>query len=402
MSRPPLATGPEIGIIGGHYSVDRYKVSPGGHLCRCAEYSYLNIPSTGRAQEDSRQRSDACPYLLRSRAAENGRAVSDRAPSTLALPPPTPVAKGESRYTLSRNHPPTAEIAPGERIVVETELNIGDHLRHAGDQFDISMVAPPFLNGATGPIFVRGASSAHVLVCEIEEMELIPPGFTALAPGLWPFAEQVAFPPPGGVANRVVDVRDGHIVWDERTRIPIRPMVGVLGTAPGLEAISTMDCGPHGGNLDVQEFAPGTRVFLPVAVDGALLFVGDCHAVQGDGELAGFGAIEIRSRVTMRVDLAARPTSMRWPRFDDGEHIGVVASGRPLEDAFRLAVRELATWLADDYGYSLADAVLLLGQVARARCTQLVNPHFTYVCKIEKRYLDGPAMMGAVDDAADS
>ena len=65
---------------------------------------------------------------------------------------------------------------------------------------------------------------------------------------------------------------------------------------PGLEAISTMDCGPHGGNLDVQEFAPGTRVFLPVAVDGALLFVGDCHAVQGDGELAGFGATATSAR----------------------------------------------------------------------------------------------------------
>jgi amidase len=177
------------------------------------------------------------------------------------------------------------------------------------------------------------------------------------------------------------------VIWDERTRIPIRPMVGVLGTAPALEAISTMDCGQHGGNLDVQEFAPGTRVLLPVAVEGALLYVGDCHAVQGDGELCGFGAIEIRSHVTIRVDLAPRPPSMIWPRFEEAEHIGVVACARPLEDAFRLAVRELASWLAEDFGYSLADAVLLLGQVAEARCTQMVNPHFTYVCKISERYL---------------
>ena len=308
--------------------------------------------------------------------------------STAQLPPPTLVEKGELRYTLAATHAPVARVDPGERLVVETELNIGDHLKDPADEFDISMAVAPFLNGATGPIHVRGAGPGHVLVCDIEQMELIPPGFTALAPGLWPFAEE-RLGPPGAVANRVVDVRDGHVIWDERTRIPVRPMVGVLGTAPALEAISTMDCGPHGGNLDVQEFAPGTRVYLPVAVEGALLYVGDCHAVQGDGELSGFGAIEIRSHVTLRVDLAPRPASMRWPRFDDGEHIGTVACGRPLEDAFRLAVRELATWLADDHGFSVADAVLLLGQVAEARCTQLVNPHFTYVCKIAKRYLGG-------------
>jgi amidase len=300
---------------------------------------------------------------------------------------PVLLEKGDVHHTLAPTHPPTARVDPGERLLVETELNIGDHLEDLHDEFDITMAQAPFLNGATGPIYVRGANAAHVLVCDIEAMELIPPGFTALAPGLWPFAEEGPTP-AGGAAHRVVDVRGGYVIWDERTRIPIRPMVGVLGTAPALEAISTMDCGPHGGNLDVQEFAPGTRVFLPVAVDGALLYVGDCHAVQGDGELSGFGAIEIRSRVRIRVDIAPRPASMRWPRFEDVEHIGVVACARPLEDAFRLAVRELASWLAEYFGFSLADAVLLLGQVAEARCTQMVNPHFTYVCKIAKRYLE--------------
>jgi len=309
-------------------------------------------------------------------------------PAGSAIAEPSLLQKGEVHYTLAPTHPPRMHLNPGDRVRVETELNIGDHLRELGDEFDISMAVAPFLNGATGPIYVRGAQPGQMLICDIEEMQLLPPGFTALAPGLWTFAEDGSMP-PGGAAHRVVDVRDGHVIWDERTRIPARPMVGVLGTAPALEAISTMDCGPHGGNLDVQEFAPGTRVFLPVAVEGALLYLGDCHAVQGDGELSGFGAIEIRSHVTIRVDLAARPSNMRWPRFEDGETIGTVACARPLEDAFRLAVRELAHWLAEEHGYTLPDALLLLGQVAQARCTQMVNPHFTYVCKIAKRYLSG-------------
>jgi amidase len=296
------------------------------------------------------------------------------------------IAKGTVRHTLAATHPVVARIMPGQRIRVETELNIGDHLHGLDDVFDISMATAPFLNGSTGPIHVRGAAAGDAVVVEIEQMELIPPGFSAIAPGLWPFVDH-AHPPGTPTPHRIVDVDDGCVIWDEDRRIPVRPMVGVLGTAPAFEAISTMDCGRHGGNLDVQEFGPGTRIFLPAAVDGALLYVGDCHAVQGDGELCGFGAIEIRSHVTMRVDVMPRPAQMQWPRFENESHIGTVACGRPLEDAFRAAVKEMVNWLTSDFAFSVADAVLLLGQVAEARCTQLVNPHFTYVCKVAKTYL---------------
>jgi acetamidase/formamidase len=78
---------------------------------------------------------------------------------------------------------------------------------------------------------------------------------------------------------------------------------------------------------------------------------------------------------------------MAWPRIETEDHIGVVASARPLEDAFRLAVEDLVVWMADDYGFTEPDALMLLGQVAEARCTQLVNPKYTYVAKVAKRYL---------------
>jgi acetamidase/formamidase len=129
------------------------------------------------------------------------------------------------------------------------------------------------------------------------------------------------------------------------------------------------------------------RLFLPVQVPGARFFLGDCHAVQGDGELCGIGAIEIRTRTTVRLDLAPKPQRMGWPRFETDEHIGVLACARPLEDAFRLSVEELVYWMVDDYGLTTAKAVMLLGQVAEARCTQVVNPKYTYVTKVAKRYL---------------
>jgi amidase len=233
---------------------------------------------------------------------------------------------------------------------------------------------------------VEGATPASVLVCRIEEMEVVPPGFTALVPGFGPFVDWIRHR-DFGVHARVVDVRDGEVVWDDRTRIPVQPMVGTIGTAPLLESISTIDNGPHGGNMDVQEIGPGTTVYLPIAVDGALFFLGDCHAVQGDGELCGIGAIEVRTRTTVTLDLATRPEQMAWPRLETDEHIAAVACARPLEDAFRLAVEELVRWMVADHGFTEPDAVMLLGQVAEARCTQLVNPKYTYIAKVAKRYL---------------
>lgn len=299
-----------------------------------------------------------------------------------------PVAVGRDRlvYALGAGGEPVATVAPGTSVRIATELNIGDHLHAVSDSFDAAMVQVDYINPASGPIVIEGATPAHALVCDIEAIELEPPGFTALVPGFGPFPDWVRGR-EFGVHSRVVDVVDDEVVWDDRRRIPIAPMVGLIGTAPLTGAVRNADNGHHGGNLDVQEIAPGCRVTLPIEVDGAHFFLGDCHAVQGDGELCGLGAIEIRTQTTVRLDLIDRPATLRWPRIETADHVGVVACARPLEDAFRLAVEDLVAWMVADFGFTEPDAVLLLGQVAEARCTQLVNPKYTYVVKIARRWL---------------
>jgi len=299
------------------------------------------------------------------------------------------VPKGNVRFTLSREHAPVVRVSPGTRLRMETELNVGDVLHSVSDKFERDMLRIPFVNGATGPIAVNGATPSHLLSCAIEKMELVPPGFTALIPGVGAFPDWIRRR-EFGVHSRVVDIVDGHVVWDGGLKIPVRPMVGVLGTAPLLDAVSTIDNGPHGGNLDVPEFGPGTTIYLPINVDDALMFLGDCHAVQGDGELCGCGAIEIRTFTTVVVDLLPRPARFAWPRFETADYIGAVACARPLEDAFRLSVEELIAWMGESYGFTDADALLLLGQVAEARCAQVVNPKYTYVTKVAKRFLPSP------------
>jgi amidase len=298
-------------------------------------------------------------------------------------------------HTLSRHHAPILTVQPGARVRIGTELNLGDVLHDASDAFSADLMHAPYVNPATGPIEIAGATPEHVVVCDIEAMVVHSPGVTGLLPRVGAFPDwlrDVEF----GVHGKVVAIEDGFVDWPGGPPLPVEPMVGVIGTAPLLESVSTQDNGPHGGNLDVQEIGPGCRVILPVAVDGALFALGDCHARQGDGELCGLGGIECRTDTTVRLDLAPRPEGMRWPRLETATHLCAVACARPLEDAFRLAVGELITWLGTDYGLSASDALMLLGQVAEARATQIVNPKYTYLVKIDRRWL--PPVPGHLAD----
>lgn len=162
-------------------------------------------------------------------------------------------------------------------------------------------------------------------------------------------------------------------------------MVGFVATSPAYETWGNTWAGTYGGNLDVQELTAGSRITLPVNVPGALLHVGDMHARQGDGEICGAGGIEASGRVTLRCELGPAPVNFTWPRIEDAMHRMVAAQGRPAEDAFRSALEAMVLWLEAE-GMERGEAYLWLGQVLEARCTQFVNPTFTYLAKVRRDY----------------
>ncbi|MAF09053.1 acetamidase, partial [Candidatus Poribacteria bacterium] len=145
--------------------------------------------------------------------------------------------------------------------------------------------------------------------------------------------------------------------------------------------------GDWGGNFDIQEITTGATVVLPVNVEGALVHIGDMHAIQGDGEICGAGGIEASGTVRVACEIVPRPKGMLGPRIEDKTHIATVAMARPAEDAFRQALSALLLWMEADYGFTKADAYLWLGQVLEARVTQFVNPTFTYIAKINRAFL---------------
>jgi acetamidase/formamidase len=225
-----------------------------------------------------------------------------------------------------------------------------------------------------------------MLTIEVLEVGVHGLGYTALWPGIGIFPDWVRRK-EFGIQNRNVRVEDGIVHWSDTLKLDAKPMIGVIGVAPVAGGTLTIDNGTHGGNLDIQEVTNGNRLMVRVYHEDAYLYFGDVHALQGDAECNGMGAIEIRGHLRLRVSLSDAPPRLNWPRIETPTHLCTVGCARPLDDALRISFEEMVYWLEDDYGLGGAEAYMLLGQIAEARCTQMVNPKFTYVCKVDKKYL---------------
>jgi amidase len=172
----------------------------------------------------------------------------------------------------------------------------------------------------------------------------------------------------------------------ESLELPLDPMLGCFGVAPARgQAISCATSGRHGGNMDYRGFRQGVTVYFPVFVEGALLHVGDGHALQGDGEIVGTGIeVSFDVEVTVRV-LKGKESS--WPRAEDDEFVMAVGNARPLDQALQHATTELMALLQQDYGLDSRASSVLLGQCVRYDVGNVYDPAYTVVAKLEKRLL---------------
>ena len=168
--------------------------------------------------------------------------------------------------------------------------------------------------------------------------------------------------------------------------LPLRPMLGCVGVAPARkEAILSTVPGAWGGNMDYKGLNSGVKLMLQVNEPGALLFMGDGHARQGDGEVVGTG-METSMDVEFTVELLKKKV-IAWPRLENDEYIMVLASARPLLEAFQHATTEMQKMLVADYGFNEAGAAAFMGQAVEYEIANVVDPSFTVVAKMRKSFL---------------
>src|SRR2546425_352109 len=166
--------------------------------------------------------------------------------------------------------------------------------------------------------------------------------------------------------------------------VPLRPMLGCVAVAPNVAqaAPGTGDSGRYGGNMDFNEIVEGATVYLPVSVPGALLYVGDGHAAQGDGELNG-NALETSMDVEFTVDVVPGKR-IAGPRVESATHIMAMGLSGSLDDSFRAATAAMAQWLADDYKLTPSEVAQVLGTSAEYRVSEVADRNAGVVLKINK------------------
>jgi acetamidase/formamidase len=289
-------------------------------------------------------------------------------------------------YNTIGSHPPALTVRSGDTVVTET-IDAGSF-----DKDGVQRLHGP--NPMNGPIFVEGAEPGDALRVSIDAMRPIRATGWTMTPvsGLVVDPEAVRDLPPrrqvtwnidrNALTTRLAEPPAGL----DYLTLPLEPMIGCFGVAPKLgQAISTATSGEHGGNMDYRLFGPGTTVWFPIAVPGALFHLGDCHATQGDGEIVGTG-IETCFEVTVTLTVE-KGRAITWPRGETADDIFTVGNARPLDQALQHATTEMLAWLGTDYGLDKTAASHLLGQVVRYDVGNVFDPAYTMGCRVAKKWL---------------
>lgn len=248
-------------------------------------------------------------------------------------------------------------------------------------------------NPQTGPFYVETAMPGDVLVVRLNRVRLNRD---------WAIGDD-------GIVGRALDselavkMKDGFkpVRWrldrdrglampDKVTEhltkfaVPIRPMLGCVAVAPGFGSAPppTGDSGRFGGNMDFNEIVEGATVFLTIAQPGALLYIGDGHAVQGDGELNG-NALETSMDVEFMVDVISSK-SLLTPRVESPTHIMTVGLGGTLEDALRAATAGLGQWLEQDYHLTPSEIAMVLGSSVEYTISEVADRNAGVAAKLRK------------------
>jgi acetamidase/formamidase len=309
------------------------------------------------------------------------------------------------KYAFDWEDEPLLRVQCGERFAIETYDASTGYFKTPQDKalparrpgFDKS---PPLANPIGGPVWLEGAEAGDTLVVTVHDILVDDYSWIAVGPRRGPLGESTRWPELSSdyttkifkhVPGPSGTMRDGILQFNERLSWPITPFIGTIGVAPQREVATSMDGqGDWGGNLDIRDVAPGNRILLPVYHPGALFYLGDVHASQGDTEFTGTAA-ETKATVTVQLDLV-KGKRVPWMRIDKPQSIVSVHAFRPLEIAVETATLNLMAWLIDDYHFSPTDAYCLVSTCPDFRINiyqmcKLGKLNYVAGAEIPKRYL---------------
>jgi amidase len=309
------------------------------------------------------------------------------------------------KFAFDWRDEPLLRVRPGESFEVETWDASSGYFKTPQDLaipgrrpgFDRS---PPHANPIAGPVYLEGAERGDTLVVSVEDITVADYSWVAVGPRRGPLGESTRWPELSGQYTTKIfrhtpgpsgTTRDGTLHFSERLSWPITPFIGTLGVAPDREVTTSLDGqGEWGGNLDIRDVAPGNRILLPIYHPGALFYLGDVHASQGDTEFTGTAA-ETQATVRLKLEVI-KGKRVPWMRIDKPQSIVSAYAFRPLEVAVETATINLMDWLVSDYGFTPTDAYCLVSACPDFRINvyqmcKLAKLNYVAGAELPKRYL---------------
>jgi len=288
------------------------------------------------------------------------------------------ISKGKVVFSFSPHHRPVGHVTPGEIVLLETEDAVGGQVKSedaALEKLDWSKV-----DGATGPLYITGAEKGDTLVTEILDIKTADKGVILTIPGNGALKDRKF-----AASARIVRIDQGYAYYGD-IRVRTRPLIGTIGVAPAEGETPSGTSGRHGGNIDCKELTSGTRLYLPVFVDGALFAAGDLHAVQADGELC-VSAIEVPGTVMLRFSVIKRKQPP-WPLLETADHYSYLVAGDTLDDAAVKATEAAVEALMRGYRLTFEEAYMLGSLLVDIKVNQIVDPQRGVRAQIDRRDID--------------
>ena len=288
------------------------------------------------------------------------------------------VSKDNCIYTMSAENKPVLYIDPGTEVIFETWDAL--HGQIASADGGIDSLNWNRVNPATGPVYINGAQEGDILSVRIEKIDVADTGIVLCGSDMGVMGDKLK-----GTAIKIVPINNDTAVFSDNISIPLNKMIGVIGVAPKGDAIPCGAPDLHGGNMDCKEICEGATLLLPVNVPGALLAMGDLHAVMADGEI-GVTGVEVAGEVTVIVDVIKNKT-LPLPMLINDDYVMTLASDADLDIAVEMAVVNMVEYLSAECGFSKNDAVMLTSLVADVRICQVVDPKKTVRVEFPRIYL---------------
>ncbi|MGE5632070.1 MAG: acetamidase/formamidase family protein [Caulobacteraceae bacterium] len=282
------------------------------------------------------------------------------------------ITRANTVFYMSGDNKPVESIESGELVVFETVDCFNGQIQ--SEDTKLESVKREFTNPATGPLYINEAEPGDMLRIEIIDIKTRDWGVMTVRPG-----EDVLGALLEEKRAKIIPIQNGEAVFNDRIRLSVEPMIGVIGVAPAEGSIRTTAPDSHGGNMDCKRIIKGAVLYLPVFVKGGLLALGDLHELMADGEAGGCG-VETSGEVTLRVTVV-KGEKYPLPIVVQGGCISTLASCKTLGEAAEQATVNMHHLLVENTRLDSQDAAMLISLAGELRVCQIVDPLMT--CRVE-------------------